>query len=402
MYFLLLAIIYIAFISLGLGAAWPSMYRSLNVSEGSAGILTLLMYSGTMISSMASDKIIRKLGTGLVLVLSVSLTTIVMFGFSMAESFDPMPVSPSLRTWWRMCRRIAQQLCSTALQSPSHEFPSLFLGHRHHYQSAGYGFLFGTWRSMDTRLPSHRLVSDHPGSHSSVLLTPMETRKQYRLSFLYKHFLVSEKPPVHSQSQGIAYRLLLLLRLRDHLRLMDHHLSDHRKRDRYRAGHPMWHVVLRRDCSGPILIRNRFRAVGRHQTNSLWCHNYYPIPLCPATSRHRRNCSLFTDCSGRYRLRTSLPQHGTPFPPDYRSQRFTAPHRLPTGHGFCRFYQHTGSVRSHSQSPIHRPDARVLPALHPPIGRYDTKNMPTHIAYVINNRYICPYIHGIIIHQQNN
>ena len=95
MYFLLLAIIYIAFISLGLpdsvlGAAWPSMYRSLNVSEGSAGILTLLMYSGTMISSMASDKIIRKLGTGLVLVLSVSLTAIVMFGFSMAESFEAL------------------------------------------------------------------------------------------------------------------------------------------------------------------------------------------------------------------------------------------------------------------------------------------------------------------------
>ena len=79
MYILLLTIIYIAFISLGLpdsvlGAAWPSMYRSLNVSEGSAGILTLLMYSGTMISSMASDKIIRKLGTGLVLVLSVSFS----------------------------------------------------------------------------------------------------------------------------------------------------------------------------------------------------------------------------------------------------------------------------------------------------------------------------------------
>ena len=92
MYFLLLILIYIAFISLGLpdsvlGAAWPSMYRSFGVPEGSAGIITMLMYSGTMISSMASDWIIRKLGTGYVLVLSVALTAITMLGFSMADNF---------------------------------------------------------------------------------------------------------------------------------------------------------------------------------------------------------------------------------------------------------------------------------------------------------------------------
>ncbi|MBR2063201.1 MAG: MFS transporter [Bacteroidales bacterium] len=92
MYFLLLILIYIAFISLGLpdsvlGAAWPSMYRSFGVPEGSAGIITMLMYSGTMISSIASDWIIRKLGTGKVLVISVALTAITMLGFSMAGSF---------------------------------------------------------------------------------------------------------------------------------------------------------------------------------------------------------------------------------------------------------------------------------------------------------------------------
>lgn len=92
MYFLLLILIYIAFISLGLpdsvlGAAWPSMYRSFGVPEGSAGIITMLIYSGTMISSMASDWIIRKLGTGYVLVLSVALTAITLFGFSVAGNF---------------------------------------------------------------------------------------------------------------------------------------------------------------------------------------------------------------------------------------------------------------------------------------------------------------------------
>lgn len=92
MYFLLLILIYIAFISLGLpdsvlGAAWPSMFRSLGVSEGSAGIITMLIYSGTMISSMASDRIIRRLGTGKVLVLSVTLTAVTMFGFSVSGNF---------------------------------------------------------------------------------------------------------------------------------------------------------------------------------------------------------------------------------------------------------------------------------------------------------------------------
>lgn len=92
MYFLLLILIYLAFISLGLpdsvlGAAWPSIYRSFGVTEGSAGIITMLMYSGTMISSMASDWLIRKLGTGYVLVLSVALTAVTMFGFSIAGNF---------------------------------------------------------------------------------------------------------------------------------------------------------------------------------------------------------------------------------------------------------------------------------------------------------------------------
>lgn len=95
MYYILLILIYIAFISLGLpdsvlGAAWPSMFRTFNVPEGSAGIITMLIYSGTMISSIASDRIIRKLGTGYVLVLSVALTAITMFGFSIAGSFTTL------------------------------------------------------------------------------------------------------------------------------------------------------------------------------------------------------------------------------------------------------------------------------------------------------------------------
>ena len=67
MYTFLLVLIYIAFISLGLpdsvfGAAWPSMRHSLGVPEGYAGFITMLIYTGTVISSMATGWLNQRLG----------------------------------------------------------------------------------------------------------------------------------------------------------------------------------------------------------------------------------------------------------------------------------------------------------------------------------------------------
>lgn len=89
---ILLVIIYVAFISLGLpdsilGSAWPSMYRELNVSFSSAGIISMIIAGGTIVSSLASDKIIRKLGTGLVTSISVAITAVALLGFSFSNSF---------------------------------------------------------------------------------------------------------------------------------------------------------------------------------------------------------------------------------------------------------------------------------------------------------------------------
>ena len=66
---LLLAIIYLSFISLGLpdgllGAAWPSMYQEINVPVSYAGVVSMLIAGGTIVSSLASDRLTRKLGTG--------------------------------------------------------------------------------------------------------------------------------------------------------------------------------------------------------------------------------------------------------------------------------------------------------------------------------------------------
>lgn len=89
---ILLVIIYIAFISLGLpdsilGSAWPSMYKELNVSMSFAGIITMIIAGGTIISSLFSDRLIKKFGTGVVTAVSVAMTAIALLGFSFSHSF---------------------------------------------------------------------------------------------------------------------------------------------------------------------------------------------------------------------------------------------------------------------------------------------------------------------------
>jgi len=89
---LLLVIIYISFISLGLpdsllGSAWPSMYDSLNVPLYYAGFISMIIAGGTVISSVLSERIIRRFGTGIVTAVSVLLTAAALIGFSVSGTF---------------------------------------------------------------------------------------------------------------------------------------------------------------------------------------------------------------------------------------------------------------------------------------------------------------------------
>lgn len=89
---LLLIIIYLAFISLGLpdsllGSAWPSMYPQFNVPVSYAGIISMIIAAGTIISSLQSDRLTRKFGAGKVTAFSVALTAAALFGFSVTKSF---------------------------------------------------------------------------------------------------------------------------------------------------------------------------------------------------------------------------------------------------------------------------------------------------------------------------
>lgn len=92
MFYLLLAIIYLAFISLGLpdallGSCWPSMYADFSVPVSYAGIISMIIAAGTIISSLQSDRLTRMLGTGKVTAISVATTAIALFGFSASHSF---------------------------------------------------------------------------------------------------------------------------------------------------------------------------------------------------------------------------------------------------------------------------------------------------------------------------
>lgn len=97
MYSLLLALIYIAFISLGLpdsllGSGWPIMHEELGVPVSFMGIVTMVISGGTIVSSLFSDKLTAKLGTKIVTVISVFLTVIALFGFSFSKNFPMLIV----------------------------------------------------------------------------------------------------------------------------------------------------------------------------------------------------------------------------------------------------------------------------------------------------------------------
>ena len=89
---LILAVIYVSFISLGLpdallGAAWPKMVTEFDVPVSYAGAISMIIAFGTIVSSLQSDRLTRKVGTGMVTAVSVGITALALFGFSISHSF---------------------------------------------------------------------------------------------------------------------------------------------------------------------------------------------------------------------------------------------------------------------------------------------------------------------------
>lgn len=89
---LLLALIYICFISLGLpdsllGSAWPVLHEEIGAPVSYAGIISMAICLCTILSSLFSDKLLRKFGAGKVTAISVALTALGLAGFSVSNQF---------------------------------------------------------------------------------------------------------------------------------------------------------------------------------------------------------------------------------------------------------------------------------------------------------------------------
>lgn len=129
----LLPVIYLAFISLGLpdallGAAWPSMVQPLGAQLSWAGYVSFIICLGTITSSLASDWLTGRLGTGRVTVCSVALTAAALFGFSTATAF------------WQLCLwAIPYGLGAGSVDAALNNYVSL------HYESRHMSWLHAMW-----------------------------------------------------------------------------------------------------------------------------------------------------------------------------------------------------------------------------------------------------------------
>ena len=111
MFSFLLPVIYLAFISLGLpdallGAAWPSMYQPLGADLSWAGAVSMIISAGTIVSSLASDRLNSRLGTGKVTAGSVALPPLRCSAFPPARrsgscAFGPFPTVWAPAVWMR-------------------------------------------------------------------------------------------------------------------------------------------------------------------------------------------------------------------------------------------------------------------------------------------------------------
>ncbi len=130
---LLLAIIYIAFISLGLpdsmlGSAWPVMHIELNAPLSFAGVISMTIACGTIVSSLLSDKLTKKFGAGLVTAVSVLMTAVAMFGFSISNA-----------PWMLICWGVPYGLGAGAVDAALNNYVAL------HYNSRQMSWLHCFW-----------------------------------------------------------------------------------------------------------------------------------------------------------------------------------------------------------------------------------------------------------------
>ncbi len=122
---LLLAVIYLAFIGLGLpdsllGSAWPAMHLQLNAPLSFAGVISMLIAGCTIVSSLLSDRLTRRFGAGKVTAFSTALTALALFGFSLSN-----------RLWMVCLWAIPYGLGAGAIDAALNNYVALHYSSRH-------------------------------------------------------------------------------------------------------------------------------------------------------------------------------------------------------------------------------------------------------------------------------
>ena len=92
MYSLLLAVIFLIFVSLGLpdsllGSGWPTMQIAFGVPSSYAGYVSMSISFMTILSALRSPRMIRRFRTQWIVIVSIFLTVVGLIGFSLSASF---------------------------------------------------------------------------------------------------------------------------------------------------------------------------------------------------------------------------------------------------------------------------------------------------------------------------
>ena len=129
----LLAVIYIAFVSLGLpdsvlGVAWPAMRLTFNEPLQSAGLVTFILTLSSAISSFANAAVLRRLDVGVVVAISGGLTGFALLGFAFAPSFG-----------WILLLAVPLGLGAGSVDAGLNHFVA------EHYSSRHMNWLHGCW-----------------------------------------------------------------------------------------------------------------------------------------------------------------------------------------------------------------------------------------------------------------
>jgi len=89
---LLIAVIFLVFVSLGLpdsllGSAWPTMQTEFAVPSSYAGYVSMTISAMTIISALCAPRLIQKIHTKWIVVISITLTIIGLLGFSFSSAY---------------------------------------------------------------------------------------------------------------------------------------------------------------------------------------------------------------------------------------------------------------------------------------------------------------------------